>query len=46
MTGLGGAGGIALIAGSSRLFGFVRFSLLMALATSPVRLMLLLRGAA
>jgi hypothetical protein len=39
---LGGAGGIALFAGNSRLFGFLPFSLLTAVATSPVPLLLLL----
>jgi hypothetical protein len=41
---IGGAGGIALFAGTSRLFSFTRFCLLTALATSPLPAMLLLRG--
>ncbi|WP_298829023.1 hypothetical protein [uncultured Piscinibacter sp.] len=43
---LGGAGGIALLAGSSRLFGLARFLVLSALATSPLPLMLLWLGRA
>ncbi len=43
---IGGAGGIGMIAGASRLFSFPRYCLLMAVATSPVPLLLLLRGAA
>lgn len=42
---IGGAGGIGLIAGASRLFSFPRYCLLMAVATSPVPVLLLLRGA-
>lgn len=39
---IGGAGGVGLIAGASRLFSFPRYCLLMAVATSPVPLLLLL----
>ncbi len=42
---IGGAGGIGMIAGASRLFSFARYCLLMAAATSPVPVLLLLRGA-
>jgi hypothetical protein len=41
---VGGAGGIALIAGASRLFSFPRYCLTVAVATSPVPLTLLLSG--
>lgn len=42
---IGGAGGIGFIAGASGLFSFPRYCLLMAVATSPVPVILLLRGA-
>jgi hypothetical protein len=41
---VGGAGGIAMIAGASRLFSFPRYCLTVAVATSPVPLALLLSG--
>jgi hypothetical protein len=41
---VGGAGGIAVIAGASRLFSFPRYCLTVAIATSPVPLALLLSG--
>lgn len=42
---LGGAGGVALLAGASGLFSLPRYCLLMAVATSPVPLLLLLQRA-
>lgn len=41
---VGGAGGIAVIAGASRLFSFPRYCLTVAIATSPVPLALLFSG--
>lgn len=41
---IGGAGGIGMIAGMSRLFAFPRYLLLIAAATTPVPLFLLLTG--
>jgi hypothetical protein len=38
----GGAGGLGLLAGASRLFSFPRYCLLMAVATSPLPLLMLL----
>ncbi len=43
---IGGAGGIGMIAGASRLFNYPRYCLLMVVATSPVPVLLLLRGMA
>lgn len=43
---LGGAGGLGLIAGASRLYRFPGYCLLVAAATSPVPLLLMLRGGA
>lgn len=42
---IGGAGGIGMIAGMSRVIGFPAYSALMALATLPVPVLLLLTGA-
>jgi hypothetical protein len=41
---IGGAGGIGMIAGASRVLSFPRFALLIAAATTPVPLFLLLGG--
>lgn len=41
---LGGAGGVGMLAGMSGLFPFTRYMLLMALATTPVPLLLLISG--
>jgi hypothetical protein len=43
---LGGAGGLAFFAGASRLYSFPRFCLLVAVATSPVPILMLLCGVA
>jgi hypothetical protein len=43
---LGGAAGIAMLAGATRLFGFARHVVLMALATAPLPALLLWRGPA
>jgi hypothetical protein len=42
---IGGAGGIGMIAGMSRAYAFPRYALLVAVATAPVPLFLLLGGA-
>jgi hypothetical protein len=43
-TVIGGGGGIALVAGMSRLFGFWPFLLMLAIAVSPVPLLIVLFG--
>lgn len=43
-TVIGGGGGISLVAGMSRLFGFCRFVLTLAVAVAPVPLLIVLVG--
>ena len=41
---IGGGGGISLVAGMSRLFGFSRFVLTLAVAVAPVPLLIVIFG--